>query len=503
MTRIALRYLVAGFLIAFLGAAGLSHAAEDVPDASMVPPVPLNERLLDITGDPDHPVTLEVTFYTPDGPGPFPLAVMNHGASGKPKFNPRYRFDFSTYYFLSRGYAVALPMIRGFAGSRGNAGTNRNAPPLPTMRGFLGGSSGNTRFGCDYRRIGINNAKDIRAVIDYLSNQPNIDGDRVVVAGQSFGGWNTLAFGTLNHPKVRGLINFVGGMKTSDCETPEAAMEIAAKAYGAHTSVPSIWFYGNNDKVFSPPTWRAVYKSYVDAGGMAQLVAFGSFMDNAHNLLGFPEGLAIWAPKVDAFLARVGLPSKIVYPEYLPVRFPPPTHYAAIDDIDAIPYLREQDRPFYQKFLKRPMSRAFVIDPSGFASSSSGGFDPIGRALGDCQKQSKHCQLYAVDNYVVWTHPTPAPPPTHFAALGDQTAVPYLNEGGRQGYQRFLTLRKPRAFVVAPDGGWSASSRGDDPLVHAVESCSRTHQGCRFYAVDDNVVWPEEGTQTPTPMSDK
>jgi hypothetical protein len=119
------------------------------------------------------------------------------------------------------------------------------------------------------------------------------------------------------------------------------------------------------------------------------------------------------------------------------------------------------------------------------------GFDPIKSALNECQKHSKNCQIYAVDDYVVWTHPTPVPPLTHFALLSDQTAVPYLNEAGRKGYQKFLTLRKPRAFVIAPDGAWSATSRGDDPVARAMQECSKSHQGCQCYALDDNIVWPE------------
>ena len=95
-----------------------------------------------------------------------------------------------------------------------------------------------------------------------------------------------------------------------------------------------------------------------------------------------------------------------------------------------------------------------------------------------------------MDDYVAWTHPTPAPPPTGFAPLKDQTAIPYINGGARQIYsEKFLPCKKPRAFVVAPDGGWSLSCRGTDPLATAMETCGKTHKGCQFYAVDDDVVW--------------
>ena len=119
-------------------------------DASIAPTASMNERVLSVPGDPQRPALLQVTTLMPDGPGPFPLAVMNHGSSGttRPDLEPRYRFTFAAYYFLSRGYAVALPMMRGFAGSEGKQ--------LPD--------------GCNQEAIGISNAKDISAVIEFMSH---------------------------------------------------------------------------------------------------------------------------------------------------------------------------------------------------------------------------------------------------------------------------------------------------------------------------------------------
>ena len=443
--------------------------ADDAPEASKAPETSMNERVLSVFGDPDHPATLQVTVFTPSGPGPFPLAIMNHGSNKdeRPEFQPRYRHTFSAYYFLSRGYAVALPMMRGYAGSGGKL----------------------TTHGCDLAAIGLDAAKDIRAVIDYMVRQPGIDGSRIIVAGQSFGGWNTLALGTLNVPNVKGLVSFAGGVNASDCNMPASSLSQAAERLGARTHIPSIWFWGDNDQVFPSSTWHAMYQSYRYAGAPAELVAYGNFMTDSHNLLGFPEGLQIWGPKLDAFLAKVGLPNKIVYPQYVPMPVPAPTHYAAIDDVDSVPFLNDQGRALYQRFLTKSLPRAIAIAPNGYAASETGGFDPLTKALELCGKAAPNCRLYAVDNDVVWVRPTPAPPPTKFAALADPSVVPYMNDRGRDGYRQFLTYRKPRAFAISPDGGWFASARGVDPLAMALENCGKTHQGCRLYAVDSDVVW--------------
>ncbi len=105
-----------------------------------------------------------MTVLAPDGPGPFPVAFMNHGANGsRPDQMPRYRYSFSSYYFLSRGYAVVLPMMRGFAGSSGRQ----------------------IYYGCNQEAVGLANARDIAAVVDAMAAQPSIDIDRAVMAGQS------------------------------------------------------------------------------------------------------------------------------------------------------------------------------------------------------------------------------------------------------------------------------------------------------------------------------
>lgn len=462
------------FIFAALLLVVYSVDAGDVPEINKAPPAMLqHEQILHVPGNPADPVTLVMTVYTPDGPGPFPLAVMNHGSTSDlpPADQPRYHLTFSAYYFLSRGYAVALPMMRGYAGSGGHIHAH----------------------GCDFAATGLEAAKDIRAVIGYLKQQPYIDGSRIVVAGQSFGGWNTLAFGTLNEPGVKGLVSFAGGMKASDCRDSDRALIAAAGALGARASIPSIWFFGDNDALFAPPVWHAMFDRYTAEGAPAELVAYGAFGSNSHNLLGSGAGLNLWVPKLDAFLARAGLPNKLVYPEYLPTPAPPPSHYAALDDVQALPYLSlhgEQATAYYQKFLAKPLPRALAIGTRG-AGEASEGFDPIARALQLCSQRSPDCRLYAVDNDVVWTRPTRVPPPTHFASLANEQAVPYLDAKGRAGYEKFLAMPRPRAFVIAVDGGWDAAALGVDPVAYALAKCNAKHQDCRLYAVDGDVVWQQ------------
>lgn len=350
-----------------------------------LPLAPYHESVLMLAGDPARPVTLEVTLLVPYGPGPFPLAVMNHGATEASANNrgKRYRLTLAGFYFLSRGYAVALPMMRGFAESGDNL----------------------VQEGCDLARAAELNGRDIRAVTQTISQRPDIDRTRIVVAGQSFGAWNTLGLGAAPPSGVHGLVSFNATMRPSDCHDQDHSLVVSASKLGASTSIPSLWFYGDNDILMPVAVWRDVFNEYARSGGQAELVDVGQFRDDSHQLLSHNESIPLWVPKVDAFLARIGMPSTVLYPNFLPHPAPPATHWAQLSDASAIPFINFKGLAAYQVFLGAPRHRAFAIASNGSYSVSGGGYDPIGRALFGCSKHATDCKLYAVDYDVVWSAP--------------------------------------------------------------------------------------------------
>jgi dienelactone hydrolase len=385
----------------------------------------------------------------------------------------RHRYTYSAYYFLSRGYAVAMPMARGYNAS--------------------GGQQGN--YGCDLGQIAVDNGRDIAGVISDLAAFPQVDATRVVVVGQSFGGWNTLGVGALNPPGVHGTIDFFGGVHSTGCRPTQGdevtSLVDGARRLGAATTIPSLWFYGQNDSLFPPATWQPMYKAYTREGGQAQLVDVGSFMDDSHQMLSHLESFPIWVPKVDSFLEKIGLPSREIFPEYMPLPKPPPTHFAALADVNAVPWISADGRAVYEQFLAKPLPRVFIIATGGQSEAVSTTFDPLGRGLAECRARGWQCRVYAYDNDVVWspTAPPPRPPATHFAAIDDVQAVPYLNEQGRAAYAHFLTQPLPRAFALSASGQSVATHGGADPAGRALELCKEHGITCRPYAVDNAVVW--------------
>ena len=250
----------------------------------------LNESVQSIRKAGVFQIELETTIYKPDGDGPFPVAVINHGkASGDPRFQPRYRPAQAARYFLQRGYAVVAPMRQGFSKSGGS---------------YIGG-------GCNVESNGRVQARDVKAVLDHLATQPWADRERVLVVGQSHGGWTTLAFGSQNYPGVKGLVNFAGGLRQESCPNWKQALAGGAASYARGTRLPSIWFYGDNDSYFDPETFRAMHEQYTAAGGKARLVAYGNFGGDAHSLFASRSGTAIWQPELSDFLASIGMPHEV------------------------------------------------------------------------------------------------------------------------------------------------------------------------------------------------
>lgn len=416
---------------------------------------------------------LQVTLFTPPDPGPHPVALFIHGKDPiLPNLQHRERAEYVARYFLSRGYAVVMPMLRGFAGSEGRAWPDD----------------------CNVSMNTVLEAEDINQLIKSLTYHPEIshhalDMERVIVAGQSYGGWATLGVGALEIPGVTGLINFSGGVKASTCRHWEDQLVNAAEKLGRDTRTPSLWFYGSNDSLFSETLWHALDKSYRSAGGRPQVVNVGDFMEDSHQLIGKIEGLPIWTPKVDQFLESLNMPHTNLHPDLLPHPYPTATGYAKLDDVSALPLINDAGRDMYRKFLVSPKPRVFLIATTGGTTLLTQGYDPLEQGMQSCRQHQLRCQAYAIDDRVVWPLPMMRPTPTNFAKLDDVTAMPYVGPGGRAGYQKFLTLPAPRAFVIAPDGAWSLSARDFDVLASAMKACSASHQGCRAYAIDDMIVW--------------
>src|ERR1051326_7728989 len=74
---------------------------------------PLNKQRVSFTS---HGLTLAGFLFKPDGPGPFPAVVWNHGSEKNPGGGPQ--FDAVAGIFVPHGYVVFAPIRRGHEMSR-------------------------------------------------------------------------------------------------------------------------------------------------------------------------------------------------------------------------------------------------------------------------------------------------------------------------------------------------------------------------------------------------
>ncbi|SAL15934.1 dienelactone hydrolase-like protein [Caballeronia sordidicola] len=342
----------------------------------------LNESVIEI---PSGDVTLETTLFKPNGAGPFPMVVFNHGKlPGNAHDQPRARPLALAREFVRHGYVVVVPNRRGFAQSGGEYTGN----------------------GCNVEANGFTQARDVAATVAYMGKQPFVDSKHVVVAGASHGGLVTMAYGARDARSdigVRGLINFSGGLRQDECPNWQKNLTSAFGEYGEHVKLPSLWMYGSNDSVWQGSLPDDMFASYTAHGARADMVDFGAYKNDAHRLVGDRDGVPIWWPRVKAFLADIGMPTDLQYQVSYP-QAPSPTGYANVDAVAAVPFLDERGREGYENFLHQYSSRAFAVSDSGAWSWAEGGDDPMAVALDGCQKQSTEpCRLYAVNNAVVWS----------------------------------------------------------------------------------------------------
>ncbi|MCG2583177.1 dienelactone hydrolase family protein [Massilia sp. TS11] len=359
-----------------------AHAQE----AAMPVDARLNEQVLMVPAGPNGKTELETTIFRPNGPGPFPLLIINHGKQpGDPRLQPRERFIFLATEFVKRGYAVMVPMRQGFAHSGGRY----------------------RDYGCDMIAHAYAQAEDVLAAIRFAREQTWIDSEQIVVAGQSYGGLASMAVAAMDEAGVKAVINFAGGLRYKDeqCDW-RSGLQQAFAHFGRNSQIPSLWLYGANDSYFSPGFVRSLYRRYQDEGGDGELVAYGAFRQDAHKMVASRDGVKVWREPALRFLAERALPTREIY-TVLPPPAPPDSRYAALDDVQALPFVKEDGRAAYRAFLATPAPRAFALAPSGGWSWVEDGEDPARQALSLCKKKNRQaCRLYAVDHSVVWS-PTP------------------------------------------------------------------------------------------------
>jgi dienelactone hydrolase len=242
----------------------------------------------------DTRILLEGTVFRQEWGGPYPLVVLSHGHRDaiNRRTSGRERFEKQSREFLKRGFAVVIPMRRGYAKSEGDCTEDFS-----------------NRYNTDLYEAGLESAKDLLATVRFMETQPYIDRNRLLLAGQSAGGFASLAAASHGVDGLLGVINFAGGRRTPG-QSMQWELARAMEKFGKTTKVPTLWLYAENDSRFSPGCIKEMHYAFQKGGGNAKLVMLPAFGKDGHYVFPYERGLPLWTKEVDNFLAEIVFPLK-------------------------------------------------------------------------------------------------------------------------------------------------------------------------------------------------
>jgi dienelactone hydrolase len=244
-------------------------------------------------------VQLQARVCRPPGEAPATLVIINHGSPADARDRPRMELGRCDHeapqWFLSRGYVVAFVLRRGY--------------------GKTGGAWAESQGGCDnpdYVGAGLETARDIDAAVNSVTALPFVRHDAAVVVGQSAGGWGSIAYDSVPHPKVAAFVVMAGGRGGHRYDQPNRncrpdLLAEAAGRFGTRASTPMLWIYAANDSYFAPPIARALWQAFTAAGGKAQFEQPGAYGKDGHLLFFGAKGSQVWGPLVEPYLASQGV----------------------------------------------------------------------------------------------------------------------------------------------------------------------------------------------------
>ncbi|WP_376957329.1 CocE/NonD family hydrolase [Azospirillum sp. A26] len=422
--------------------------------------------------------TLEAMLLRPDGPGPYPIAILSHGtprdAAERAQMTPL-RYLPEAREFARRGWAVVAVMRRGYGGSDG--------PYSETT-----GSCNNP----DYLRSARQSAEDLRQAIRYVAAQPFADASRILAVGVSAGGLASIALSADPPPGLKAVISFAGGRGSiADNQVCQEDRLVGAFGTMGRTSrVPTLWIYAENDLFFGPDLARRLWEAFTQAGGRAEFIAAPPNGKDGHSF--FSAAIPQWTPMVDGFLTKTGLaPRGTPITVSLPA-LPPPSELSATN------------RAKFPAYVEAGGNKAFAVSPDGAFGWKSGL-----RSLDEAQKGAlENCMSHTQKGCrIAYLNDRPSGGAADMAATAPMAAPmavapdgprgtrvrleppPELSTAGREKFDAYVSAAGRKAFAVSQDGafGWKSGMPSEDAARRAaLDNCAKfTRHTCYVVILDD------------------
>jgi pimeloyl-ACP methyl ester carboxylesterase len=288
------RHVLGMALLALMLAMTGAVAAEPGPVGAEATPYRLQEWLIP---SPLAGVRMRARLYRPEGDGPFPLALVNHGSDEDTRLRARQvipDWPELVEFLVRRRYAVLLPLRPGHGATGGTYLESQGSCGKP-----------------DYVAAGNGAADSMLAAIAFMREQDFIRPDRTLVIGNSAGGWGALALAARQPKGVSAIVNFAGGRggrdrgRANNTCAPDRLVA-AAGSFGASDRIPTLWLYAENDTYFPPELSRRMVDAFKASGGRAEYHLLGPVRGDGHALIATQGDEAAWKPVLAAFLDTLG-----------------------------------------------------------------------------------------------------------------------------------------------------------------------------------------------------
>ena len=231
-------------------------------------------------------LTLRGFLYKPDGDGPFPAVLWNHGSEKKPGELPDLAAD-----IVAHGYVLFIPHRRGQGLSPGPYimdEVNRASD--------IGGNGVRDKTLVSGMRTHL---EDQVAAMTYLQALPFVDAKRIAVMGCSFGGIQTVLMAERGMG-ARAAVDFAGAAETWG-KSPQLREMMTNAVQNAQ--MPVFFIQAENDYDTAPSKDLAAAMDKVHKEHSIQIFPkFGRNNQDAHEFCIHGEG--IWGPQVFAFIAK-------------------------------------------------------------------------------------------------------------------------------------------------------------------------------------------------------
>ena len=233
-------------------------------------------------------LTLHGLLWRPAGKGPFPAVLFNHGSG--PAADAQQAGVLGTT-FARHGY-MFLYLYRRGAGLSSDQGTNSEELMNRAMEAK--GQAGRNEV-----QLQLLDAELPDAVggLAFLRSDPEVDKQRLVVAGHSFGGSLSLLLAE-RETDLRAVVVFAAAGKSWEASPPLRTRLLAAVD---HSNAPVLFVYAANDYSIAPARELAAEMTRRHKLSQSRIYpAFGTTASQGHSFV--YSGLSTWEQDVFAFL---------------------------------------------------------------------------------------------------------------------------------------------------------------------------------------------------------